>query len=441
MSLGLQSTRSPDTKDGRSYDLLSPSRLDLDHFYESRVTESWGSLPVCRPLDHTMFHALDEYVSQKLPTESIYDALLKGIHIEVHGIHPRHLPAVSSSLGIEDLRCVHGDSHPCKKVFNYIRPSFCRARRNGREVLIAAVVPGKDYVRHYAGLIRHFVFTHTFRAESHIDIFRYPDAERSIPAWSGLDHRFTPKGGTVVIGYVDEIARYLHELERCAPISRMENSSFGALHYELPDGRPLTLLGVKYSFWGSISASLCRAFCQLGTQEILYVGKLGALERASDVYTRIFCPSSFVVLDHKQIVESSFSISNGLLDVMPALDTRCHVSVPTVLEEDYVQRQTASTLGATSIDNEISQIAAFVRDHNAHSTSPVRFSALHFATDYVRSSSDRHVRCPLDLSNNRLRVAREKKDSMLRHMAQQHLFPYLGLRKSSRYESATSCPT
>ncbi|MCH9648621.1 MAG: hypothetical protein K0U98_10305 [Deltaproteobacteria bacterium] len=396
--------------------------------YKVSHRESWGTLPVCRPLDHTMFHALDEYVAQKLPTEALYEALLQGHRIEVHGIHPAHLPTVAPNLGLHELRSLNTEKHPRSKVYNFIRPGFFTARRShGEEVLVAAVVPGRDYVRHYAGLVRHFVHMHTSSAEERIEIHRYPVADGTLPRWSRLDEMRIPAGGTVIVGYVDEVARTLRQACGLELLESHQNDSYGALHYRLANGRPLTLLGVKFSFWGSISAALTRALCQQGVDELIYIGKLGALDRPEDVYSRIFSPSQFVVLDHREVVEAVSGIPNRLLDRFPELDTHCHISVPTVIEEDYVQRKLVTDLGALSIDNEISQMAATVHQHNALTGQRTSFSALHFATDYVRSSRERSLSCPLDLSNNRTRVARSKKEAVLRRILHQYLCPYLGL--------------
>ena len=380
-----------------------------------------------------MFHALDEYVTQKLPTDALYEALVRGQKIEIHGVYPDHLPHVAARLGLYDVRDFHTGRHVRPKAFNYIRPAFFTARRrNGGDVLAAAVVPGRDYVRHYAGLIRHFVAMHTSFAEQRIDVVRYPLAETSLPSWSGLDEMQIEPGATLVVGYVGELAQLLRRHCGLEPLSVIQNSSFGAMHYRLPTGRPLTLLGVTFSFWGSISAVLTRAFCRLGVDEILYIGKLGTLDDPKDVYTRIFAPSKYVVLDHKDVVQSVAGLPNRLLERFPELDTHGHISVPTVMEEDYVQRGLVTQLGAASIDNEISQMAAMVAQYHEMTGRAVSFSALHFATDYVRSSVDRHLHCPLDLSNNRTHVARGKKDVIVERIAREYLFPHFGFVTPSR---------
>ena len=405
----------------------------LAPLYGLAQREWWGTLPICRPLDHTMFHALDEYVTQKLPTEALYQALLRGQQIEIHGVHPEHLPQVAARLGLYDVRDVQTARHVRPKVFNYIRPAFFTARRrNGGDVLAAAIVPGRDYVRHYAGLIRHFVAMHTSFAEQRIDVVRYPAAETSLPLWSGLDEMQIAPGATLVVGYVDELAQLLRRHCGVEPLSVIRNASFGAMHYRLPTGRPLTLLGVTFSFWGSISAVLTRAFCRAGVEEILYIGKLGTLDDPTDVYSRIFAPSRYVVLDHKDVVQSVSGLPNRLLERFPELDTHCHISVPTVMEEDYVQRGLVTQLGAASIDNEISQMAAMAAQYNEMTGRDVSFSALHFATDYVRSSADRHLHCPLDLSNNRTHVARGKKELIVEQIACEYLFPHFGFAAASR---------
>jgi hypothetical protein len=116
---------------------------------------------------------------------------------------------------------------------------------------------------------------------------------------------------------------------------------------------------------------------------------------------------------------------NPLLARFPDLDSAAHVSVPTVIEEDYLQRNAAAAIAAASIDNEIAHMAAAIARHGRAGDREVGFSAVHFATDYVRKFDERNLNVPLNLSNNRTHVALEKKRAVIRRICREYLGPYL----------------
>jgi hypothetical protein len=168
---------------------------------------------------------------------------------------------------------------------------------------------------------------------------------------------------------------------------------------------------------------LATGLCQLGCRQILYLGKLGALTRPEDVYTRIFCPSKFFVVNYRQVDFEVPPIENAILMAYPELDTGCHISVPTVLEEDYLQRELARKLQAQSIDNEIAVIARAVYRYSQQMSKKVTFSALHIATDYLRTVTERTLPTPADL----FKVPKERKKERVDYMITHILLPYLRL--------------
>lgn len=402
---------------------IQDQETELYDLYRHAVDEDWSLLPHCRPLDHTMFDALDEYVTQKLPTAALYQALIDGAPIEVHGVYPPHLARVAPRLGFGDLAPVPFAPQRSDKTLNFIRPTYYRERSASGERLLVAVTPGREYLRHYAGLIRHFLFLHTSQAQDRVRIVRYPDVEASIAAWTGLESDFVAPGETVVVGYVEEIGRALRAGGHSVGPVR-ENADYVSARYRTPSGRALNLIGVKFSFWGGIAGRLTQAFCRAGASEVIYCGKLGTLSAPDDVYERIFCPSRFVHLEHERLVEEIAPPPNRFLARFPELDSGAHVSVPTVIEEDYLQRDAASAVEASSIDNEITHMAAAVADHNRAHGQTVAFSAIHFATDYVRRFEERRLCVPLNLSTNRTRVARACKQRVIERLCRDHLLPY-----------------
>lgn len=397
----------------------------LPVIYRRCAVESWDLLPSCRPLDHTMYDALDDYVAQKLPVDALRDALLERLPIEIHGIYPDHFPVLAESLGWSDLVPVAFRPSRRGKRLNNVRPVYFRGRRAGRESLVIAVTPGREYLRHYAGLVRHHLFLHTSRAEEHISVVRYPEAERTIAHWTGFDRAMVRPGDTVVLGYVDEIEAMLLAAGVIAPLGGSRDTSFySSRRYRSRAGRTVNFIGVRFSFWGGIAGRLAAAACQRGAQTILYCGKLGALSSPSDVYTRIFCPSAYHLLEHSRFAGAITAPPNPILERFPELDSAAHVSVPTVIEEDYLQRTVAAGLSATSIDNEIAHMAGAVSAFNGKAGT-TGFAALHFATDYVRGEHERSLPVPLNLSNNRTTVALDRKQQAIARLCDRYLGPYL----------------
>lgn len=384
------------------------------------------SVPYSRPYDHTMFRALDAYVEQRLPGAAVEEIVSEGGTVEVHGVYPTHLAAVAEDLGFREWAPIEFRPKRVLKRFNCVRPSFSWARRDeGSLILVVTVVPGRDYCNHYATLIRHHMHRLTTRADNLIRLFRYPDAEKDLVQWTGLTSPLVERGDRVLIGYVEEVRTAIESHGGAECLGCHDNDFYGACRYRLPDNTVLNLLGVKFCFWGSISEALASGLCANGCTEILYVGKLGALTKPEDVYSRIFCPSSYVLLDYAKILSGTAAPENAVLEMYPQLDSGCHVSVPTVLEEDYVQREVAAGLKAQSIDNEISQIARAVARHNTLHGRSTTFSALHIATDYVRRPRERALEVPFDLSKDRMEAVKRAKQRTIDELVTSYLLPYL----------------
>lgn len=401
--------------------------FDVPTLYSVHAAQQWRHVPVSRPLDHTMYRAIDAYVDDKIPATVINNVLERGGWIEVHGVYPTHLAALGATLGLHNIREADGDRKPTTKRFNRIRPGFFLADRAGRgPVLVCATIPGIDYFHHYASMLRHYALSLTSRAEESIHLIRYPSAERSLPSWTGLGQTLVKPGDRVVIGYVEALENQLSGRDGIELLGQESTQFYESTRFRLRNGSVINLLGVRFCFWGSICHHIAYRICSLGCSELLYLGKLGALTGPEDIYQRIFCPSHFILLDHDQVVYVTTSPKNGLLGRYPALDSGCHVSVPTVLEEDYAQRRIAMDRRANSIDNEISQVARAVFLYNSGSQGgAVAFSALHLATDYIRHPDERDLEVPFDLGNDKSDRAREKKALVLHRIIDEYLIPYL----------------
>jgi hypothetical protein len=179
----------------------------------------------------------------------------------------------------------------------------------------------------------------------------------------------------------------------------------------------ISLLGVKFSFWGNIAARIAYHCSLLGISELIYFGKLGTLEDSSKIYSKIYSPSRFCIFYHEKLLALIDHLPNGIHELQPELDTGTHVSVPSILEEDYIQREIIGGLDITSIDNEISQVAYAIAKFNQNYHRNVKYGCLHFATDYLRQLDKRNVETPHDLSNNRSSTAVQKKQAMIANIA------------------------
>lgn len=392
---------------------------DLIHLYSSNYTEDDTQIVRCGTFDHTMFESIDEYCGQKFPVEKIKQCILDGYKIEVHGIFPSHFPLLHSRLGYNAAEPIQFRHNKRQKKFNYVRPGFFDCINNqGEKVFIVAVNSGRDYVFHYASMLKHVVDKFSVQTANKIQVIRYPRAEDSMHIWTSLNSDLVGKNDTVIVGYAEEINKRFSREPELMVIRELDTEYYTSLQYKhKKTGRVFNLIGVKFSFWGCISAKIIAQICRLGAQEIVYIGKLGTLSAPEDIYNRIFVPSQFLIMYHDKIVCRIQGLRNNFLATFPELSTDFHVSVPTVVEEDYVQRKITADLKINSIDNEISQMAYAVAQFNREFGGNVSFTAMHFATDYIRRPTERNLHVKFDLSNNRTKEAFQRKVKILDDIA------------------------
>lgn len=382
---------------------------DARSLYAERLVVGRELIPAPDPATHTMGAAIDDYVAQRVPRGPVDYALAERLPVEVHGIYPSHLRQVlPDATGMAT-----GWNVRPGKIYNWIRPRcFLAPRQDGAlgRRLIVAVPPGHDYVLHYASLVGHYAWR---RGTPLGLVARYPDAEQAIATWTGLRDMVRP-GDRVLIGYVQQLVPLL-----CAAgatvTGRTSNPYCEMVRLVFPGGTEVAAIGVRFSFWGCISARLAAACREQGASEIIYAGKLGTLADPGDIYARLFVPSRYAVPGSPPaLLPDAQTPPNPLLARYPGLDTGVHMSVSTVLEEDVTLHARARGLRTTSMDNEISQIAA------AAGTGPgplTAFSALHFATDYLSGSPGREPRGAFNLTNNRRGDALAGRKAMLAQVA------------------------
>lgn len=157
----------------------------LKNIYSRRSELPSQEIIRCGAFDHTMFTSIDTYCSQKFPVGVIKQGLLEGWGFEIHGIFPTHFRDIAAYLGYTDVQEIPFIHNKRAKKINYIRPKFfaCLNKRNER-VFVVAVNSGKDYVMHYASMLKHIIGQLSVRAAERLAVYRYPYAETSIPAWT-----------------------------------------------------------------------------------------------------------------------------------------------------------------------------------------------------------------------------------------------------------------
>lgn len=103
--------------------------------------------------------------------------------------------------------------------------------------------------------------------------------------------------------------------------------------------------------------------------EIIYFGKLGTLTAPSDIYEKIFTPSQFLMYNCLTKLGPTITLKNSMAQFNDNGLVGVHASVPTIMEETFMQRQYLERSGVESIDNEIAFIAREIHRFNARTSS------------------------------------------------------------------------
>jgi len=388
--------------------------------------------PVVRGLDATMTDAVRGYVEKKIPREPLKEALAKEMGIRILGCYAQHFEQSPQTFGYEAFEPIpfapaHKAATASSKRFNIYRPRFYWADRTSvARDFVCAVFPGRDYLLQYASLIRHLSWDLTLGAMRNFQIIRYPHVESALAAWTRLDGQLVHAGDVVIIGYVDELKSYLAKNASFDQLGESENDYYVSIRFAVKsNGRHLNLLGVKYSYWGSIAEVLADEFCRLKVAEIIYFAKLGTLTTSDHIYKKAFFSREYFVVDYNKLRHRISGLRNHLAEFHPGDLSGRHTSVPTVLEEDYYQRQLLTELGIETIDNEIAKIARAVETNNRLGSHQVRYSPVHFATDYIRRRNEKLIETHSDLSKDHTDDARAQKADIIRKISLDVLIPYL----------------
>ena len=167
-------------------------------------------------------------------------------------------------IGKYDRTAIRGNCEKNDKIFNWERPT---AKVKG-DKLIIQVPTGKDYVQHYASLIATYLainnrgYKQVFYIEPNEE-----ECERLI-----LESNIQKIGlrKTVIIGF-----GLPHMSDKKQWLGKGPY-----LYKNITLGRnKLTLLGCQHSLWGDISSTLTKQLAKLGVKKLIYIGKLGVLNK------------------------------------------------------------------------------------------------------------------------------------------------------------------
>jgi len=380
--------------------------VDMVDYYEEVEQIDTDSLDAPGPDEHTMSHSLRSYIDTKLPMEELKPYLSRVKAIEVHGIYP-DLDMISKlKLDFHILKVIHKSKQKADNS-NSLRPIFLLVEKEKEEILVCCTTPGRDLLLHYASMLK-------FVAEDKIplSVYAYPIAEETIDKWTGLDRSMVAPKDVVILGYSTHFKNMLMRENDFTLLTIQQNKFYTSTRFIGKTGAVINCLEANYGHWGNISDYLARRICQLGASEILHIGKVGTFTSPAEIYKRIYIPSSFLVGRRQEVIHSQARIRNSMDYIKEHLSLG-HVSVSTTMEETFGQREVFGRRKVETIDIESSKIAQAVASYNLTADKKVKFGAIHFASDYLRKTSEIQDNFEFDLSTKRIAKLYGKKDKML----------------------------
>lgn len=387
------------------------SEKNVDRFSDSKTLapSQFLNFPIVNQNEHSMADALPKYVDQKIATAVIEEAIANGLNIDIVGCPPSLL-SQSSPGNFEEIN-VRYEKKIGKKE-NYIRPSYYYKLNNSDKSLVISVMSGEDYLKQYIAMVSYFVkFGLGKEPDDHIRVTFYPTLQDNIALWTGLDSKFVKPNDTVLMGNISNFFDYLQKEGLIAgKIEEVENPYYWASRVRLGD-RALLFLRVKHSFWGNMSSLLVSRMLDLGASEIIYLSKVATLKEPENIYRKIYSPTQLAILEEKQI-KIIDRLPNYLVKKFPELDSGMHISLATVMEQDFNTSVLVHSMAAT-LDLEVSKIARAILVYNQLHKKEVKFTPVHWSTDYLRTKSEANFDTGFDLVNGDSKAALEKKRELL----------------------------
>lgn len=357
---------------------------------------------------HTMFTSLESYIGKKLPVAELEEYLSSIKRFEIRGIYPDLRIISELELDFQIIKVI-SESDSKKNNSNSLRPIFILAERNSEIFIVCCVTPGRDLLLHYASMVNFFLKENkTIK----LSVYAYPVAEKNIGEWTGLDETMVHANDIVILGYSTFSKVMFSKDSLFSVVTLNQNKFYTSTRFLTHFGKVVNCLEANYGHWGDISDYLSYKICQLGSLEIIHIGKVGTFTSPSEVYKRIYIPSKFVIGRRSKILDNSVGVKNSL-EYIKEHSSLVHASVSTTMEETFAQRDHFSKHQVETIDIESSKIAQAVALHNSKSAKKVKFGAIHFSSDYLRKSGEVDKDIEFDLSNERIPQVQNKKNKIL----------------------------
>jgi len=199
--------------------------------YSLETEISVESLPRADPADHTMVYALPGYITKKVPLAHMNEHLQQNLRSDRNAQPPLPFLVLGVYDGHFEDYCLARRWHACEMLRDFSKKDRTwGARKSHKEdqqrkhfytqrpklfsvldletnqkFFALVVFPGKDYVEHYASMVRsgfEMLKPNCTDEQGLLRVFWYPKAFEEMPNWCGLsDFEFRP-GDVVLMGYV-----------------------------------------------------------------------------------------------------------------------------------------------------------------------------------------------------------------------------------------------
>ena len=245
--------------------------------------------------NHSMGQSLERYIEMKLQDIIFSDSISE---IRVVGNYDR-----SKGISVKEKN---------DKTFNYKRPTVFV---NG-DVATINCYPGMDYVYHYASLVKTYLAILGIKKKITAQFPTVQEIENQL-MHSNINE--IPKCKTVILGYVQGF-EYLSNTENW-----LGTGDF--LWKRIADDK--ILVGCKHSYWGDIAGYIVAALARKGVKRVIYVGKLGTLNKN-------YAPNETIATGNKSIfIDGSFVEWNNVFEDFnyAAIKNGIHYTLPSIIQE------------------------------------------------------------------------------------------------------------
>lgn len=400
------------------------SKFYIPYYYENPKTiefERVKSVEICQ---HTMGHSLIRYIEVKIPVDYIYKFVqtnntqfhIVGMHFEHWDEYIFHRKNDFDKVSFKPVwegACKSKTNNKVEKKFNCIRPRLYECSKDGNDIYIMVVTPGVDYLCHYAQMVIQFI--DIIKRQNHaleryknkeLQIYHYFRLEQYMYQWTSFYQLNILQNDIVIMGHVEVMQNYFKKRKEFESIGEFKDypiySSCVCILNTKAGKKRVVLFGCKTSYWGELSGKIAKYIYSKGAELIIYVSKVATLEGEEHILSRAIIPTYYQIWKQSVLnFHSFFKIVNDKSNTEKFQLSGLHVSVPTVVGEDYTQRESFNPTPNT-LDDEASYIADVALKYRK------KYGSIHLVTDYIRKSKDKHIILQKDLSTEHLFLEKKK---------------------------------